>query len=120
MSQRDGFGAGFLAGALFGGLVGGVMGALIATKRESEAENPDTSLLTPGAAESPKSLKQNKNKKRSLPLNDADSIETARRSLEDKIAQLNLAIDDVRTQLGGVNGNAVEVAKERFSTPDNP
>jgi hypothetical protein len=31
-------------------------------------------------------------------------MEVARRSLEDKIAQLNDAIDDVRQQLGGVNG----------------
>jgi hypothetical protein len=29
----------------------------------------------------------------------------ARRSLEDKIAQLNLAIDDVRQQLGSVQEN---------------
>jgi hypothetical protein len=34
----------------------------------------------------------------------ADSIESTRRSLETKIAQLNLAIDDVRQQLGTVNG----------------
>jgi hypothetical protein len=31
-------------------------------------------------------------------------IEAARRGLEDKIAQLNEAIDDVRQKLGGVNG----------------
>ena len=29
----------------------------------------------------------------------------ARNSLEEKIAQLNLSIDDVREQLGRVNGN---------------
>jgi hypothetical protein len=33
-------------------------------------------------------------------------MEVARLSLEDKIAQLNQAIDDVRLQLGDVNGNA--------------
>ena len=38
-----------------------------------------------------------------------ESVETARHSLEDKIAQLNLAIDDVRQQLGNVNsGNEVK------------
>ncbi|WP_260378321.1 hypothetical protein [Limnospira platensis] len=31
-------------------------------------------------------------------------METARLNLEDKISQLNQAIDDVRHQLGGVNG----------------
>jgi hypothetical protein len=32
-------------------------------------------------------------------------METARLGLEDKISQLNQAIDDVRQQLGSVNGN---------------
>ena len=36
------------------------------------------------------------------------SIEVARRSLEDKIAQLNDAIDGVRQQLGHVNGRAID------------
>ena len=35
-----------------------------------------------------------------------DHMETARLSLEDKIAQLNQAIDDVRQQLGTVNSNS--------------
>jgi len=34
-----------------------------------------------------------------------EGMEVARRSLEDKIAQLNLAIDDVRQQLGSVQEN---------------
>ena len=33
------------------------------------------------------------------------TIEVARRSLEDKIAQLNETIDEVRMSLGNVNGN---------------
>jgi len=35
-------------------------------------------------------------------------MESARRSLEDKISQLNLAIDDVREQLGGVKSKQKE------------
>ena len=35
-----------------------------------------------------------------------DSIEAARLGLEAKIAQLNEAIDDVRQELGGINGHA--------------
>ncbi|KEI66439.1 hypothetical protein A19Y_1379 [Planktothrix agardhii NIVA-CYA 126/8] len=35
-----------------------------------------------------------------------DNMETARLGLEDKISQLNQAIDDVRQQLGSVNGNS--------------
>ncbi|MBA4450379.1 hypothetical protein FHK94_12700, partial [Cylindrospermopsis raciborskii CS-506_D] len=34
------------------------------------------------------------------------AMETARRSLEDKIAQLNATIDDVREQLNSVNSSS--------------
>jgi hypothetical protein len=37
---------------------------------------------------------------------DEESIEAARLALEDKIAQLNAAIDEVRQQLGGINGHS--------------
>lgn len=85
MSQRDGFGAGFIAGAVFGGVVGGVFGAVLASRGLNKTEKP---MLE---GESNQSLDENQ-------------METARRSLEDKIAQLNLAIDDVRQQLDPVNG----------------
>lgn len=91
MSQRDGFTGGFLAGALIGGLVGGVVGALAASRRSPEERRNDTSL------------EANPTDNPDLPL------EGARRSLESKIAQLNLAIDDVRQQLGSVNGKSVEI-----------
>jgi prefoldin subunit 5 len=42
-------------------------------------------------------------------------METARRSLEDKIAQLNATIDEVRQQLGNVNGNSEQAIQERSS-----
>ena len=87
MSQRDGFAGGFLAGAIFGGLVGGVLGALLTSRRSNESDREDKSLLESSTEE---------------------NIEVARRSLEDKIAQLNLAIDDVRQRLGAVNGNTLE------------
>lgn len=105
MSQRDGFTSGFLAGAVVGGLVGGVIGALVAARHDSE--QTDQSLLNA----SPSEAKMSKRKRRQMKAE--DSIEVARRSLEDKIAQLNMAIDDVRLQLGTVNGNAVETDQER-------
>lgn len=40
-------------------------------------------------------------------------MEMARRSLEDKIAQLNATIDEVRQQLGNVNGNANQPINDR-------
>lgn len=106
MSQRDGFASGFLAGAIVGGLIGGIMGALVANQRDTEDE-AEKSLLKAKRSEA----KAIKGKKRQL--NSEESIEVARRSLEDKIAQLNTAIDDVRQQLGTVNGNTERVEIER-------
>jgi hypothetical protein len=40
-----------------------------------------------------------------MPFSTEESIELARHGLEDKIAQLNLAIDDVRQQLGTVKAS---------------
>lgn len=89
MSQQEGFGAGFLAGAVFGGVVGGVLGTVLATRSLKKNEKP----VLEGESNSA--------------LNESH-METARRSLEDKIAQLNSAIDDVRQQLEPVNGNRID------------
>lgn len=93
MSQNDGFGSGFFAGAIVGGLVGGLLGVLASSRLNKEKD------------EEPPFLKSGKSEAK---LGTEESIEGARRSLEDKIAQLNLAIDDVRHQLGEVNGTALE------------
>lgn len=106
MSQRDGFASGFLAGAVVGGLLGGVIGALVATQLDNDNEN-EKPLLNSSLPDA-KSLKRRKRQ-----LKAEEGIEVARRSLEDKIAQLNTAIDDVRTQLGTVNGNVEKADLER-------
>ncbi|MBD1924535.1 hypothetical protein H6F77_26220 [Microcoleus sp. FACHB-831] len=113
MSQRDGFTSGFLAGTIVGGLIGGIVGAIVASGRASEGDNSDASLLNSSSSEA----KAAKAKKRQL--KDSESIEVARRSLEDKIAQLNSAIDDVRMQLGAVNGNAVGTESDRSTAQDS-
>lgn len=89
MSQQDNFGTGFILGAIIGGVVGGVVGAVAASRRNESKE-----------AENLENLPKNSGERLET---DAD-IEKARRRLEDKISQLNLAIDDVRHQLGNVNG----------------
>jgi hypothetical protein len=97
MSQQDNFIGGFLAGTVVGGIVGGILGTLVATRlAQKEA-------LESGDARASK-LESKPAKKRQLKPPTEQSIETARQGLEDKIAQLNEAIDDVRQQLGGVNG----------------
>lgn len=90
MSQREGFSGGFLAGAIFGGIMGGLIGSAIASRRNKNLEAENQSLLE--ASEG-------------IRFETEEEMEKARRSLENKIAQLNHAIDDVRQQLGTVNTN---------------
>ncbi|NJK56742.1 MAG: hypothetical protein HC939_12435 [Pleurocapsa sp. SU_5_0] len=91
MSQQNGFGSGFVLGSLIGGVVGGVLGTVIATRKERQIVGTDTYQLKTRQERS---------------LGTEESIELARHGLEDKIAQLNSAIDDVRQQLGTVKASS--------------
>lgn len=93
MSQKDNFGGGFVIGSIVGGLVGGLLGALLATRNETVEANDNFNL---SGGEAP------------LDLSSEESIEEARHGLEDKISQLNMAIDEVRQQLESVNGSPHE------------
>ncbi|WP_017300297.1 hypothetical protein [Nodosilinea nodulosa] len=96
MSQQDNFVGGFLLGTLVGGALGGVVGALAASRIQSGGSKPKPSLpKTDGNLAFGEFADS-----------DEDSIEAARLGLEAKIAQLNDAIDDVRQQLGGINGHS--------------
>lgn len=99
MSQRDGFAGGFFAGAIVGSVVGGVLGALVVSRRD---EMPSEEIQQ--LAETREAKKKHAARRQQIKLSDTESMETARRSLEDKIAQLNATIDEVRQQLGNVNG----------------
>jgi hypothetical protein len=109
MSQQSNFFSGFFLGALVGGVVGGVVGA-VATSRLSQSENPDASSFS--------KIDPRTGKKRPLKASTEQGIEVARRGLEDKIAQLNNAIDDVRQQLGTVNGAAKDQGKGKAIAQD--
>ncbi len=94
MSQKDGFGSGFVVGTIIGGVVGGLLGAILVNSRDKQnIARPNKPLEEGGQP---------------VKFSTEESIEVARHSLEDKIAQLNLAIDDVRQQLETVNGNSAE------------
>ncbi|WP_019508089.1 hypothetical protein [Pleurocapsa sp. PCC 7319] len=93
MSQQNGFGSGFILGSIIGGVVGGLLGTVLATRNDKKISDKDKSVLQSGTE---------------IPFSSEESIELARHGLEDKIAQLNLAIDDVRQQLGSVNAKSVE------------
>lgn len=105
MSQRDGFAGGFFAGAIFGGIVGGVIGTLVAQKRDAAelTEDERKEISSKGNSSYSKSAKGRQ--MRGSASSGVD-MEIARRSLEDKIAQLNATIDEVRDQLGSVNASS--------------
>ena len=101
MSQQNGFGSGFILGSVVGGVVGGLLGTVLATRNERQTIDLDDSRL--------KSDRRRKYALRNREIfSSEESIELARHGLEDKIAQLNLAIDDVREQLGRVDANSTE------------
>ncbi|MDX2244362.1 MAG: hypothetical protein NW224_27120 [Leptolyngbyaceae cyanobacterium bins.302] len=116
MSQRDGFSGGFVLGTIVGGIVGGVVGALL-TARQFTAEEEGQEQGTPNKALKP--TKPSRKRGSIKPGREGVDMEAARRSLEDKIAQLNDAIDDVRQQLGGENENAAETVSQPANPPDN-
>ncbi|MEM9153254.1 MAG: gas vesicle protein [Cyanobacteria bacterium P01_F01_bin.3] len=88
MSQNS-FAGGFIAGAFVGGLIGGIVGVLASNRLRSEPED-EFSL----SDEERRQLENATTEER---------MEIARRGLEDKISQLNMAIEDVRVQMGNVN-----------------
>ncbi|MBK1989255.1 hypothetical protein A0J48_017210 [Sphaerospermopsis aphanizomenoides BCCUSP55] len=111
MSQRDGFASGFLLGTIVGGVVGGVLGAVLASRRDG-VEQEETELNN-GSLEAGK-MPAKRRQMRSA-ANEGLEMEAARRSLEDKIAQLNATIDDVRNQLGNVNGSSYPSSERSVS-----
>lgn len=114
MSQRDGFAGGFILGTLVGGVVGGVVGALLTARQL----NPELDEAEQGTATNTLKSRATRQKRSLKAGRDGVEMETARRRLEDKIAQLNDAIDDVRQQLGGVNGSATDASAQSPLPPD--
>ncbi len=98
-------------GSVVGGAVGGLLGVLLASKLSNQEVAP--------SEESFKKLDKPPGRKRQLRAPTEQSIETARRGLEDKIAQLNDAIDDVRQQLGNVNGAPKDEGSQRTLSQDS-
>jgi gas vesicle protein len=102
MSNRDGFGSGFWLGTLVGGVVGGIVGATIASQRANRLDDaPESGSL---AGENGERRPFKSSRMRSI-----DRMEVARRSLDDKIGDLNNAIDAVRASIGQVPSDSVDV-----------
>jgi hypothetical protein len=105
MSQRDGFSTGFLLGSLVGGLVGGTIGAVLAS-RQLNGDEPEVLRRIKARAQNG--------------LADGEVIESARQSLENKIADLNGAIDQVRSSLNNVSLDDTPLVEENqpFRQPE--
>jgi hypothetical protein len=102
MSDRNGFGSGFWLGTLLGGVVGGILGASIVSHRSNRGDdNTDRESLARS--------RNNQRPLKSSQLRTADRMEIARRSLDDKISDLNNAIDAVRSSIGHPTGDSTEV-----------
>jgi len=100
MMSQDNFSSGFLLGSVIGSIIGGVVGALLVSRREIDA----LSQLSEAEQNSPEPLPR-KPSRLKLPTTEGLRMEAARQGLDEKIAQLNEAIDDVRLQLGYVDAN---------------
>ena len=107
MSQQDNFSSGFLWGAILGGIAGGVAGGLAGAALANQLGEPevDRDNDSDGRVNPQPEFSPVKSRRRPLRIESAPkkNMELARQSLEDKIASLNDAIDDVRQQLHQVN-----------------
>lgn len=81
--------ANFLGGFILGAITGGVVGLVLASKLNNSEKDGE---LGDGTVDAPQ-------------LSDPESVEKARINLEQKIAQLNAAIDAVSHELSASGGN---------------
>ncbi len=102
MAEKDsGFLGGFVVGAVVGGIVGGVIGAALAPRLLRQRSDLGSSEEDSEPEASPSATPAPHNGRR-IPVQlqaDEAAISQARKTLEDKIAQLNEAIQDTRAQL---------------------
>jgi len=101
MNNKYGFAGGLITGAAVGGSLGALLGILIGTRISDDADVAEN-LLNTEDTEKQKSIKQ------------SETVQEARQSLENKIAQLNQAIDEVRQQIGGVNENLTKTERSVY------
>ncbi len=101
MSERDNFAGGFIAGAILGGILGGVLGATLSSRygRGEEEAIAKSSAKSSQSSASGRRRRGQSGERSPLSVPSEARIEEARSSLEDKIAQLNSAIDEARLQL---------------------
>lgn len=115
MSNRDGFAGGLIVGAIVGGIAGTLLGITLAKRQEEEFDELPEGENVPDGRSLPADRPPSRKKIAPAAARGStrgSTIEQARQGLEDKIAQLNTAIDDVRRQL---SGPAAQAANGRLS-----
>jgi hypothetical protein len=95
MSNRNDFNNGFLLGSLIGGVVGGVIGTIVANRANRLTSEFDETFSDSKDVDLPR-------KKPNRQVRNSDRLEIARQSLDDKILDLDRAIDAVRSSLSSV------------------
>jgi hypothetical protein len=108
MSDRNGFSSGFWLGTLVGGVVGGIVGSVIVGANQRDEQIDSESL---GERSQKRPLKSSR-------IRTSDRMEMARQSLDDKISELNNAIDAVRSSVSNVSGEKIDALIDR-STADS-
>ncbi len=107
MSNRDGFGSGFWLGTLVGGVVGGIVGASIANQRANRIDDETESGRLSGDDSERRPFKSSR--RRTI-----DRMEIARQSLDDKISDLNNTIDAVRSSIGNVSEDSIDLRTKQM------
>lgn len=100
--KSDNFGGGFIFGAIVGGVVGAVVVSKLGKESEQSIDGIDSDSQLSGDAKA-----------------DLKSTDRAKRSLEQKIAQLNAAIDAVSYELSNSEGNGQQKSKSELGTPNS-
>jgi len=140
MSDRDNFAGGFITGAVLGGLLGGIVGASLSRRQASAARRALRNGISKvraanreledrtsdgngagrgnGRGNGGRRWISRATEAKTQPVAPEARIEEARRNLENKIAQLNIAIDDARQQLNETAGSAEAISSgaERSKT----
>lgn len=104
MSNRNKFSSGFWLGTIIGGVVGGIVGATIANNRANRLDDELESTELPRDGSEKRPLKSSRRSR------STDRMEIARRSLDDKISDLNNAIDAVRSSVGPVTTTDIDLS----------
>jgi hypothetical protein len=111
MSQNQAGSTGaFILGTVVGGIVGGILGAALVNRQHVETDR-EVSPSNKGAK---------RQRQPTIKASDEQTIELVRQNLEEKIAQLNNTIDEVRFQLSGAGSRGARTEAANSPSTQHP